>query len=88
MKYLLLLLCLMGLVFLSGVRKGRSGSGQGGREQDAPPRDQAASPKAAMMVACAECGAHLPQSEAYPGKGGQFCSAEHRASFEAREGHG
>ena len=88
MKYLLLLLCLMGLVFLSGVRKGRSGPGRAAGEQDDTPRSPASKPGPAMMVSCAECGAHLPESEAYPGKGGQFCSTEHRARFEARQGHG
>jgi uncharacterized protein len=40
------------------------------------------------MVACAECGTHLPQGEALPGRGGHFCCAEHRARHEARQGHG
>lgn len=36
------------------------------------------------MVRCAECGTHLPESEALPGRGGHFCGAAHRAAHEAR----
>ena len=91
MKYLLLLLVVMGLVFLSGVRKGRAGQGGApgtGPEPGARPRGQARGADAAMMVSCAECGTHLPESEAFPGRGGHFCSAEHRQRHEARQGHG
>lgn len=87
MKYLLLMLVVLGLVFLSGVRKGRAGSGPapGG---GTPPRAPSAGTDAALMVSCAECGTHLPESEAFPGRGGHFCSAEHRQRHEARQGHG
>jgi uncharacterized protein len=34
------------------------------------------------MLACAQCGAHLPRDEALPGKGGVFCGDVHRAAFE------
>lgn len=76
MKYLLLLLLLGVLFFVLGARRGRP------REPDSrtPPP---AVPKA--MLRCAECGMHLPADEALPGKGGVFCSAAHRASFEARD---
>ena len=36
------------------------------------------------MVSCAECGMHLPASDALPGRGGQFCGAAHRAAHEHR----
>lgn len=93
MKYLLLLLVVMGLVFLSGVRKGRAGQGSapGAGPQPEPgarPHGQAQGAGAAMMVSCAECGTHLPEAEALPGRGGHFCSAEHRQRHEARQGHG
>lgn len=39
-----------------------------------PPREE--------MVACRQCGLHLPRSEALPGRGGLFCSEAHRAEFE------
>lgn len=94
MKYLLLLLVLMAVVFLSGVRKGRAGvsarertDGAGASGRSAAPTEPA-EPKVAPMVACASCGIHLPLAEALPGRGGHFCSAEHRARHEARQGHG
>ncbi len=41
------------------------------------------SPKAPQtMLACAQCGVHLPSDEALPGRGGVFCSEPHRAAFE------
>ena len=76
MKYLLLLLLLAGLFFFLGVRRGRP------REPGASAPQPPAVPKA--MLRCAECGMHLPADEALPGKGGVFCSSEHRASYEAR----
>lgn len=91
MKYVLLLLVVIGLVFLSGVRRGRAGAagrpGSPGRDRrEGPSPDDTKS--AALMVVCTECGTHLPQAEALPGRGGQFCCGEHRARFEAREHHG
>jgi len=78
MKYLLLLALLGGLFFVLGARRGRP------REPEArtPPPPPAA-PRA--MLRCAECGLHLPADEALPGRGGVFCSAAHRAGFEARD---
>lgn len=89
MKYLLLLLVVMGLVFLSGVRKGRGAGGRSpGREPEPGSAGRPAGAQAAMMVSCAECGTHLPESEAFPGRGGHFCSIEHRQRHEARQSHG
>ena len=34
------------------------------------------------MLACAQCGIHLPLDEALPGRGGVFCGEAHRAAFE------
>jgi uncharacterized protein len=34
------------------------------------------------MLACAQCGLHLPRDEALPGRGGVFCGDAHRAAFE------
>jgi uncharacterized protein len=36
------------------------------------------------MLRCAECGLHLPASQSLPGRGGVFCSTQHRQQFEAR----
>lgn len=77
MKYLLLLLLLAGLFFVLGAKRARP------REPES--RKPAPPPPPRDMVRCAECGMHLPADEALPGLGGVFCSAEHRASFEARQ---
>ncbi len=44
------------------------------------PRDPSAAPQ--PMLACAQCGVHLPRDEALPGRGGVFCGAAHRAAYE------
>ena len=77
MKYLLLLGLLAVLFVVLGARRPRPGEPEARRPQPpAPPQ---------AMLRCAECGMHLPADEALPGKGGAFCSAAHRASFEARQ---
>lgn len=78
MKYLLLLAVLAVFFFMLGARRSRPS------EPEARKPETPAPPKA--MLRCAECGMHLPADEALPGKGGVFCSAAHRASFEARQG--
>ncbi|MEY4979796.1 MAG: hypothetical protein RLZZ352_2066 [Pseudomonadota bacterium] len=35
-----------------------------------------------VMVACLHCGTHLPEDEAVHGRGGPYCSAEHRQQHE------
>jgi uncharacterized protein len=78
MKYLLLVVVLA-LVFSMLARKRA-------RPPAAKPEPQV-QPKAALsMVTCAQCGLHLPLDEALPGQGGVFCSAAHRAAFEAERG--
>ena len=79
MKLLLLLAVLAGFFYVMGAKRSRPRD----PEQRKPPPPPA-SPRA--MLSCAECGMHLPADEALPGKGGVFCSAAHRASFEARQG--
>lgn len=78
MKYLLLLIVLAVLFLMLGARRSRP------NEPEARKPPPPAPPQA--MLSCAECGMHLPADEALPGKGGVFCSAAHRASFEARQG--
>jgi len=78
MKYLLLLVLLAGFFFVLGLRRSRP------REPEVRKPQPPAPPQA--MLSCAECGMHLPADEALPGKGGVFCSAAHRSSFEARQG--
>ena len=74
MKILLFLVAVVVLLWL--LRKGTT------RRPSAPPplRDPAAPPQ--PMLACAQCGVHLPRDEALPGRGGVFCGEAHRAAFE------
>lgn len=77
MKYLLLLIVLALVFYMLG------------RKRQPPPAQPPASsvpPTAGRgqpMVACAHCGLHLPEQESLPGRGGAFCSTEHRAAYEA-----
>ena len=56
---------------------------RGGASRRSPPAAgsrAAAAPQA--MLACAQCGVHLPRDEALPGRGGVFCGDAHRTAFE------
>jgi uncharacterized protein len=46
------------------------------------PRKPAALRQPTPMVACLDCGTHLPESEAVKGRQGAYCSAEHRRRHE------
>ena len=52
-------------------------------EQDdaAPKRKEPARPM--PMIACDQCGTHLPQNEAVQGNRGRYCCQEHRRQHEA-----
>lgn len=78
MKVLVLIAILAVLFFVLGARRGKPRE----PEERTPAPPPAAGPK--PMLRCAECGMHLPADEALPGKGGVFCSASHRAQYEAR----
>ena len=56
----------------------------GGRA--APPSSRPAKPDASappqQIIACAQCGMHLPRDEALPGRGGVFCGDAHRSAYE------
>ena len=51
-----------------------------------PPASPSARPgatsEAQPMLACVQCGLHLPRDEALPGRGGVFCSEAHRRAYE------
>jgi uncharacterized protein len=47
-----------------------------------PKPPQAVEPENEDMVACVQCGVHLPRSEALPGRGGVFCGEAHRKAYE------
>lgn len=74
MKYLLLLVVVVGvLAWLSASRRGRMG-GEGRAAERAAKR-----PQTAVMLACAHCGVHLPKSEALFDAGGRpYCGEAHR----------
>ncbi len=56
---------------------------RGGMSRRSPPT-ATNHPKGAAqaMLACAQCGLHLPREEALPGRGGVFCTEAHRAAYE------
>ena len=74
MKILIFLVAVFALLWLlrgSISRRMPPPSGPGG--SNAPPQP---------MLACAQCGVHLPVNEALPGRGGVFCGEAHRAAYE------
>lgn len=54
-------------------------------DADAKPPSTKKKPKLrqpTVMVACLQCGTHLPEGEAVQGRQGAYCSAEHRQLLE------
>ncbi|SEK60474.1 uncharacterized protein SAMN05216359_102361 [Roseateles sp. YR242] len=90
MKLLFWVLVLALFFFVLGFKRGRpdrpSASPASPARPAGPPPATPVEPEPEAMVRCTACGMHFPASDALPGRGGQFCSAEHRASFEARLG--
>ncbi|HZN85864.1 MAG TPA: PP0621 family protein [Burkholderiales bacterium] len=74
MKYLLIVLVVLAVIWLA--RSARRLPGDAARRPPAPGADRK------TMLACAQCGLHLPPDEALPGRGGVFCSEAHRAEYE------
>ena len=73
MKLVLVALVILVLIWLA----------RGGRRRTRVSDETAAPPPAQeAVVACPQCGLHLPRSEALPGRGGLFCSEAHRAAYE------
>ena len=77
MKYALLVLVIMLIVWLARSG-GRRIPPPGPSARDMAPPDA----KPQDMVACTQCGMHLPRAEALPGRGGLFCGEPHRREFE------
>jgi uncharacterized protein len=77
MKMLLVLIAIAVLLWLlkrSLTRKsGPKAPPKAGRRRVAAPEP---------IVACVQCGLHLPRDEMISGRGGVFCGAAHRAEFE------
>ncbi len=81
MKIVLFLIAVFVLLWLlkSGTsRRNRTGA------PAPPPNADAPQP----IVACAQCGVHLPRDEALPGKGGVFGGDAHRAALEKERAAG
>jgi uncharacterized protein len=75
MKFFLMLLVLLFAIWLW----------RSGRQIKQPPRPHGKPPAQAPldMVACAQCGLHLPKAEAVAGHQGLYCSVEHRQRAES-----
>ncbi len=69
MKFLIVLLVIVAVLWLVRGAGRRIGGG-------APP------PLQDSIVACAQCGLHLPSGEALPGRGGVYCCEAHRSTHE------
>jgi uncharacterized protein len=72
MKIALFLLAVLVLLWLLRGSVARRGSPPSGRPPGRPK----------TIVACAQCGVHLPRDEALPGRGGVFCGEPHRVAYE------
>jgi uncharacterized protein len=73
MKFVLIVVAVVALVWLLGGLR---------RRVAPPPAKTSGSRSPQEMVACAQCGVHLPRGESLPGRGGVFCGEAHRAAFE------
>ncbi len=76
MKFALLILAVLALVWLlrASIRP----------RVRPPPSPTAPKPAEVQpMLACSHCGVLLPRDDALRGRGGVFCSAEHRDAFES-----
>lgn len=72
-----LLVVLLALLF--GVWLWRRGHRIRHAERQAPPRQQLSTEP---MVACAQCGLHVPRSASVPGHRGNYCCTAHRRQAE------
>jgi uncharacterized protein len=75
MKYLLVLLVLLFAFWI--WRNNRQTA-----ERDDTPKPRAPRGPVAM-IACAQCGTHVPEAEVVQGTRGRYCCAEHRRQHEA-----
>jgi len=79
MKYLLVLAVVMVAFWI--WRNNRLGEGAA---PPAPPQRPKTLRQPTTMVACLDCGTHLPEAEAVQGRQGPYCSAEHRQRHESQ----
>jgi uncharacterized protein len=81
MKFLLIVLLIAFVAFMLGAKRSRPPAPRSEAKPPAPP-----APQPRNIVSCAQCGLHLPQDEALPGRGGLFCGAAHRTAYEIAHG--
>ncbi len=75
MKYLVLLLVVVGVLWLARSRAGKlSRRGDPAGKPPQPPQP----PQPQTMVSCMHCGVHLPRDDAVDGAQGPYCSEAHR----------
>jgi uncharacterized protein len=77
MKYLLVLLVLVVAFWL--WRNNRRSE----QQAHTPPRSQPPAASPVAMIACSQCGTHVPQAEVIEGVQGRYCCPEHRRQHEA-----
>lgn len=75
MKFIILILAVLALVWLIRGARGRVAP-----PPSTPSNESGKAPQ--PMLACRHCGVHLPRDEALPGRGGVFCGEAHRAAYE------
>lgn len=79
MKYLVVVLVVVGILWLMLKRTTRPGDDAGDTARKAPRK--AAPPEVSAMLACAHCGVHVPQGEMLrDARGLSFCSEAHRVA--------
>ena len=76
MKYLLLIAIVLAVLFIARAARQRVANKPPPRAPDPATEDEP------MLLACAQCGTHLPRGESLPGRGGVFCDEAHRAAYE------
>ena len=76
MKYLLLIVIVLAVLFIARAARQRVADKPPPRAPDPATEDEP------MLLACAQCGTHLPRGESLPGRGGVFCDEAHRATYE------
>lgn len=77
MKFLLVLMVLLVAIWV--WRNNRSADG-GTARPPAPPKPA----RPTDMVACLQCGTHVPEGESVAGRDGPYCCQEHRRQREER----
>ena len=82
MKFLIVLLVVVAVLWLLGAPGRRLRGRDDGRRAAPPAPPPPPPPLQDRMVACPQCGLHLPRSEALPGRGGYFCGEAHRNAYE------